>query len=73
MSFKITAIEKTRARLIASESTTDSPLLADMIKTAYETHGYEVVVKHEDGGRTREIDGSAIDLSLPVYDSLMGR
>lgn len=73
MSFKITALENTRARLIVSESTTDSPMLADMIKTQYETNGYVVVIKHEDGGLSRDIDGSPIDLSLPVYDSLMGR
>lgn len=43
MTYYVTALENTRARLIASETSTDSPIIADMIAAHYEAQGFVVV------------------------------
>lgn len=48
MTYHVTAFTNNRARLIASETRTDSKIVADMVKAHYEAQGYIVTVRVEE-------------------------
>lgn len=47
MTYFVTALENTRARLIASETRTNDAAVADMVAAHYEAQGFIVVRKVE--------------------------